>query len=200
MKKVSLIQQALGQEWHGLPKALRNHYISHELIDEGICSETGYLDIHYPLWMQPVLSILGWFGVLINRRAEVVNTTVKKWMEGEQQHWIRSMRFVDGTTRYFKSYLVAAGDNQVIEYVNPFLGLQMSVSVQDQKVIYHGVNYVLKLGSKRIKIPSALALGQCHIEESAIDDEQFHMNFTLVHPVFGQIFQYKGIFRTCVAT
>lgn len=196
MKKVSIIQQALGQQWWGLPKALQGHYVYQ--IDDMVCMENGHLDIDYPKLMQPVLSIMGLFGVLINRREKAVTTTVKKWMVGEQQHWKRSMTFADGRVAYFTSYLVAAGDNQVIEYVNPFLGLRMAVSVQDEKVIYHGKNYVLKLGNKHVNIPNYLALGKCYIEESTVDDERFQMNFILVHPLFGQIFQYKGIFRTCI--
>ena len=57
----SLMQCALGENWDKLPPALRAHYCFGKTIDRGC------MDIEYPRFMQPYLTLLRLFGALINR-------------------------------------------------------------------------------------------------------------------------------------
>lgn len=189
MHTQALMQQALGPQWEQLPPVLQKHYqlASH--------TDVGALDIEYPGFMQVPLSLLHRIGALLHRRGEAVPTTVEKWMDGRTQHWKRTISFADGRKIYFKSHWHYAGGNELIEYVNPFLGLRMAASVDDGKLIYTGRSFILKLGALKLPIPEWLVLGHTSIVETALDDERFAMDFRLKHPLFGQIYRYAGTFR-----
>lgn len=185
----SLMQQALGANWDKLPPALQAHYRFGSTVD------TGSMDIEYPRFMQPVWSILSLFGALVDRPGKGVTTVVEKRVVGERQVWERTITYADGQVVRFNSFWVAAGNGEVIEFVNPVLGLQMAPYVVGDKLHYRGVRFVAKLGPLTIPIPEWLTLGHATIVEEALDDTRFAMDFRLTHPLFGQLFRYSGTFE-----
>lgn len=185
----SLMQQALGEDWHRLPPALQTHYRFGTTVD------TGQLDIEYPRFMQPVLSLLSRVGALVDRSGKQVATVVEKSVVAERQYWRRTITYADGKVVYFNSFWVAAKGGQLIEFVNPVLGLQLAPEVRDGRLHYRGVCFVLKLGRFHLPIPEWLALGRTTIVEQAIDETHFAMDFRLIHPLFGQLFRYSGRFE-----
>jgi hypothetical protein len=187
---IPLMQQLLGTDWDRLPPALKEHHRS------GQATEVGHLDIVYPGFMQPLLSLLRLFGALVNRRGRNVPTVVERHVAGGRQHWRRTIRYPDGKAIHFNSYCVAAGNGQLIEFVNPMLGLQMAPHVDGDRLKFRGIRYVVKLGALMLSIPEWLALGHTTIVESAIDQTRFAMDFRLHHALFGEIFRYAGEFRT----
>jgi hypothetical protein len=189
MSKQSLMQIALGDQWQQLPIVLQAHY------QYKANTDTGCLDINYPVYMQPYLTFLRLFGALINRRGKNIPTTVEKHMQGNIQYWKRTIRFDQNKIIYFKSFWVHQSKNELIEFVNPFLGLRMSVHVQNSKLYYEGQNIVIKLGKLLIPIPEWLVLGHTTIVETAISDCEFKMDFRLKHPLFGELFCYSGEFK-----
>ena len=189
MKNNSLMQIALGDQWQELPLALQAHYQSKAN------SDIGEMDIEYPVYMQPYLSVLRLFGALINRRGKNIPTTVEKHMKGDVQYWKRTIRFSQDKIILFKSFWVYAGSNELIEYVNPFLGLRMSVHIENNELHYEGRNFVVKLGKWLIPIPEWLVLGHTTIIETALSDNEFKMDFKLRHPILGVIFRYSGKFK-----
>jgi hypothetical protein len=190
MSKKSLMQQALGKQWDELPPSLQAHYKNRENID------IGKLDIEYPRFMQPYLSFLRLLGALVNQRGKKLPTTVEKWMDNDIQQWKRSIQFPDGKTIFFKSHWDYIGANELIEYVNGFIGLRMRVEVKEQQLHYHGVSYVIKLGHFLLPIPEWVILGHTTIVETALNENEFAMDFRLRHPLFGQLFRYTGTFHT----
>jgi hypothetical protein len=185
----SLMQQALGADWEKLPPALQAHYRFGATVD------TGSMDIEFPRFMQPVWSILKLFGALVDRKGNGVMTIVEKSVVGERQVWRRTITYADGQVVRFDSFWVAAGNGQVIEFVNPVLGLQMVPYMVGDKLHYCGVRFVAKLGPVTISIPEWLTLGHATIVEEALDDTHFAMDFRLTHPWFGQLFRYSGKFE-----
>ncbi|MFZ6861889.1 DUF4166 domain-containing protein [Undibacterium sp. Ji67W] len=185
----SLVESALGDDWNKLPPALKAHY------GRGNLHEVGHMDIDFPWFMQGYLHLLRLLGALLNRRGRQIPVTVDKYYNNQQQRWIRAFLFPDQKIVCFQSLLVSAGDNQLIEFVNPVFGLQMYVRVTDGIVRYSGVRYVCKLGKMLLSIPECLVLGHTSIEEQAVDQHHFMMDFRLVHPLFGQLFRYSGVFK-----
>lgn len=189
-KEQSLMQQVLDDQWTQLPPALQAHYALNDNRDIGV------LDIEYPDFMQCYLNLIFLFGALINRRGKQTPTIVQKWMQGQTQHWKRTIRFGDGKEIIFQSRWEYAGPHELIEYVNAFMGLRMATYVRDNKLIYRGISLVLKLGPIKLPIPEWLVLGHTTIEEKALDNNYFEMDFKLQHPLFGMIYRYTGIFHT----
>jgi hypothetical protein len=189
-----IIQTALGADWERLPPALQAHY------RPGTNVDAGHLDIEFPRWMLPVLTLLQAFGALVNRSGTRLPTTVEKRVVGDRQVWKRRIAYPGGRAGCFDSFWVAAGGNELIEYVNPLLGLQMAVSVDGARLRYRGIRFVVRIGRWRLPIPEWLALGHTEIVEEAIDETRFAMDFRLRHPMFGQVFRYSGVFETRTAT
>jgi hypothetical protein len=185
----SLMQRALGEDWDKLPPALQAHYRF------GTTTDTGHMDIEYPRFMQPYLSLLRVVGALVDRGGRQVSSVVEKSVVGERQYWRRTLTYANGKVVYFNSFWVSAGDNQVIEFVNPILGLQMAAHVEDGRLHYRSVRFVVKLGPLRLSIPEWLALGRATIVEEALDETHFAMDFRLTHPLLGQVFRYAGRFE-----
>ncbi|MCP5269050.1 MAG: DUF4166 domain-containing protein [Zoogloeaceae bacterium] len=185
----SLMQRVLGTDWDKLPPALQLHYRF------GTTTDTGSMEIEYPRFMQPVWSILRLFGALVDRKGTGVSTVVEKSVIGERQFWRRTITYPDGQVLRFDSFWVAAGNGDVIEFVNPVLGLQMSPFVVGNRLHYRGVRFIAKLGSVMVPIPECLTLGHATIIEEALDDRHFAMDFRLTHPIFGQLFRYSGRFE-----
>ena len=185
----SLMQSALGADWDNLPPALQAHYRF------GTTTDTGHLDIEYPQFMQPCLSVLRVFGALVNRSGRRVSTRVEKSVVGDRQYWRRTLTYPDGKVVCFNSFWVAVGSNQLIEFVNPVLGLQMAPRVEEGRLHYRGVQFVVKLGPLLLPIPEWLVLGRTTIVEEAVDDSHFVMDFRLTHPLLGQVFRYSGKFK-----
>ncbi|MDH5360255.1 MAG: DUF4166 domain-containing protein [Gammaproteobacteria bacterium] len=190
MNSDNIMQRALGEQWQQLPPALQQHY------QHADNKDIGTLDVEYPRFMQPYLNLLRLFGALLNRPGQGINTTVKKQMRGNTQYWERSVQYQNGKTLHFKSRWVFAKDNELIEYVNPLLGLRMAVTVINGELHYQGKHMVLRLGKLLIPIPEWLLLGHTTIIETAIDDRHFTMDFRLHHPIFGQLYRYAGRFKT----
>lgn len=186
----SLMQQLLGDTWEQLPPGLQAHY------RPGTSTDVGHMDVEFPGFMRPLLWVLGWLGALVRRQGLGIPTTVEKIVEGPRQYWHRTLRYADGTVARFDSHWELAGGNQLIEYVNPWLGLQMAVEVRDGRLLYHGVRYVLRLGRVLLPIPEWLALGHTTIVETATGPQRFAMDFRLTHPLLGQVFRYSGVFES----
>lgn len=185
----SLMQRALGADWDKLPQALQAHYRF------GTATDTGHMDIEYPRFMQVYLSVLRVFGALVNRSGRHVSTVVEKEVVGDRQYWRRTITYPDGKRISFNSFWVSAGGNQLIEFVNPILGLQMAVCIREGALHYRGVRFVVKLGPLLLPIPEWLVLGRTSIVEIAVDETHFSMDFRLTHPLFGQVFRYSGKFE-----
>ena len=63
---------------------------------------------------------------------------VEKSVVGDRQYWRRTITYPDGRVLTFDSFWVVAGGNQVIEFVNPLLGLQMAARVVGGQLHYCG--------------------------------------------------------------
>ena len=183
-----LLQQALGQDWECLPPALRLHY------RPGTRVESGYMDIQFPCWAQPVFRLLGLFGILLDKAGTGVYTVVKRECVDDREHWQRIIHYPDGIQRSFCTHWELTPDKEIIEFVNPFLGLTLSPQLESGSLVYRSTGYVLRLGNVQWSIPGWLSLGEARIEERAIDERYFEMDFHLHHPMFGEIFRYAGRF------
>ncbi len=183
------MQRALGADWHRLPAALRAHHSAWRSAD------CGHMDIDYPRAMQPGLFLLGALGALVSRRGRQVETRVDRHMDGERQHWRRTLRHADGRTSHFNSVWVPSAPGRFIEYVNPCLGLEMAPAWDGARLSCRGLRFVVRIGRWHLGVPQWLGPGVTHIVEEALDERHFAMDFRMTHPWFGQLFRYAGHFK-----
>lgn len=142
------------------------------------------------------LGIVGWSGRRLHLAVELLRSVSRNRRHDARQYWRRKIVFPDGKIARFNSFWIWIGDNQLIEFVNPVLGLQMAVRVENGTLHYSGVRFIAKIGKLLLPIPEWLALGHTTIVEEAQDEQHFAMDFRLVHPLLGQVFRYAGRFET----
>lgn len=191
---ISLMQQALGEQWNQLPPALKAHYDNDE---HGNNNAIGKLTINYPKFMQLPLSAMRLMGALVNQQGEELPTTVKRVMIEEEQYWHRTIHYPDGKKIAFKSrFTFDSQRSEFIEYTNQFLGMRMRAFVKSGVLYYESCGYVINFAGFKLSLPEWLALGHASIVESAVSDTNFKMDFRLKHPLLGEIFSYIGEFET----
>jgi len=184
----SLLAQALGPDWQRLHPTLQAHYAG------GAVREVGAMDVEFPRWMAPLLWLLRWLGALVHRAGPQVHTTVQRHTEGVRQQWRRTLTYADGQVLRFDSVWTLEGGTRLVEYVNPWLGLELTPSVVGGALHYEGVCFVLRWGARQWRLSERWLLGHTLIDEHALDARHYAMDFRLVHPWLGQVFRYAGRF------
>lgn len=186
----SPVQQALKTVWDVIPPALQAHYN----VNDSVHVEHGHLSVEYPVWLQWPLNLMVKFGVLVNQREREVPTTVQREIRDGVEYWHREMGFSKKPAA-FTSYTRFKDDRTIVEYPNRLLGLRMKLSWSDNTLRYHSDGYVLAVFGREIRIPDCLALGKASIEERALTETRYEMDFSIRHPLFGQVFRYYGEFE-----
>lgn len=186
----SLMQRALGDDWERLPASLQAHYQFGPNVD------VGHMDIEFPVWMKPYLWLLYRFGALLPRSGSQIPTRVEKDVVEDRQYWRRTIQFPDGKQVTFNSFWVSAGGNRLVEFVNPVMGLEMAVRIENEQLHYSGVRFVIRMGKVTVGLPEWLILGHTTIIERGLSANTFAMDFRLTHPLVGQVFRYSGMFST----
>ena len=190
MTTTGLMRKVLGPQWQALPPALQAHH------QETNNTDIGKLSVEFPTAMKPVLWLLRGLGALLHERGQALSTQVEKKVDAQgHQHWQRRVTLESRREMTFNSQWQFLEQQRLIEFVNPLLGLQMRVLFTDDRLHYRGEYLVLQLGPWRLRLPEAL-LGHTRIEEWALDEKYFAMDFRLTHPIFGQIYRYHGVFTT----
>ncbi len=185
----SLMQQLLKDAWRELPPALRKHH------QAGPNRDVGWLDLEYPDFMRLPLAFLNCLGALLNARGKRLPCRVTRRTVNGIQYWQRRIKLPEGKNLSFDSLWTLEANGSLTEYINPFLGLNMRVKTRDGRLLFHGQYLVLKLGRLKFPLPEWL-LGHTTITEEAVDDWHFAMDFRLHHPWLGEIYRYRGTFRT----
>ena len=186
----SPVQRALAVVWNDIPPALQAHYS----VNDSVHVEHGHLSVEYPSWLQWPLNIMVKFGVLVNQRELEVPTTVQREIRGDIEYWHREMVFTKKPAT-FTSYTLFKEAGTIVEYPNRLLGLRMKLSWSDNTLRYHSDGYVLGVFGREMRIPDWLALGKASIEERALADGRYEMDFRIRHPLFGEVFRYYGVFE-----
>ena len=121
--------------------------------------------------------------------------------------WISEMKIVAviparmGSSRFpgkplaeFRSRMEYLNGDEIIEYVKYGLGIRMRMSVDDGALVFTSAGYVWDIGLARLPIPTWLILGDSKITERAVSENEFYIDFNMVHPLFGRTFGYSGKF------
>lgn len=196
----SIMQKALGDQWSLLDDIVRRHY---EMAPGTSCRMTinGVMDEVFHSNIAKLFLLPGrMFGALVPYRGKDIPTEVINWTEessNKMMFWYRTLMFPGRPKAIFRSHMEHAGGDEIIEYVRFGLGIRMKMSVRDGALVFSSAGYIWKLGKVRLPIPTWIILGDAEIVEKAIDDQEFHIYFNMVHPILGRTFGYSGRFAIC---
>ncbi len=192
---ISLMQRVLGDDWTALPPAIQRHY--QITGPQQAITITGKMDIDYPYWLTPVLKLLRLLGALVDLKGKQMPVQVKKWRQTDPStlYWLRHIQADNGRQCRFASRMVWQQDHELIELVGMGFGIRLKVSVEQGKLVYRSHGHLLKLGRLTVPIPDYLVLGHAVITEQAISDTTFQLDFQIVHPLWGKLYYYGGVFE-----
>ncbi|MES9833196.1 MAG: DUF4166 domain-containing protein [Candidatus Thiodiazotropha sp. DIVDIV] len=200
MKKEKLepvIKQALGTNWEALSEIVKQHYDitpgeDTTLILRGEMSEVYHSTIA-KLYLLPGRI----FGALVPYRGKKIPTVVKNWTSAKNSKamfWYRTLHFPNRPQVIFQSRMEHLAGNEIIEYVKYGMGIRMALFEDNHSLVYKSLGYVLRIGRLKLPIPNWMILGNATIVERATSDTLLHLDFEIVHPLFGKTFSYAGEF------
>jgi len=192
-----VIRKALGEDWNALGEIVRHHYdispgTRSNMTIEGLMSEVYHSPVG-KLYLLPGRL----FGALVPYKGRDIPTRVRNWTQPDDDNsmfWHRTLRFPGRRPVIFRSRMVHAGGDEIIEYVRFGLGIRMRLSVRDAALVFESVGYVWDIGGLRLSIPAWAILGDAVIVEKPLSDNTFHIDFVIRHPLFGRTFSYTGTF------
>jgi len=192
-----VIKKALGENWDNLADVVKRHYDitpgqSSNMTIKGIMDEVYHSSIA-KLFILPGRI----FGALVPYKGKNIPTEVHNWTtvdNDDAMFWHRTLTFPGKPPAIFKSRMEHIKDDEIIEYVRYGMGIRMKMSVENGALIFKSIGYVWKLAGMEIPIPNWAILGDAEIIEKAISDDEFFIDFKIIHPLFGRTFAYSGVY------
>jgi len=196
MNNIPLLQKVLGDDWDKLPPVIQRHYTIP--VDSNTCVR-GDMEIAYPNFLLPLISLIHLCGGLVSKRGKKINTLVKKTVSAQNTElfWQRTLEYSGNKKDSFYSRMVYLQPNELIETVRFGFGLRLKVSVEDGTLVYRSNGHIWQYACLRLTFPDWLLLGKACIIEHPISDREFKLDFSIQHPLWGESYCYHGIFQYC---
>ena len=155
------------------------------------------MEIGYPNFLWPLISLIHLCGGLVSRRGKHIETLVEKTISAQNATlcWKRTLTYPDSKKDYFYSQMVYLQDHELIETVRFGFGLRLKVSVENGDLVYRSNGHIWQYGKLRLTFPDWLVLGKATIIEHPISDQQFNLDFSIHHPLWGKCYWYHGAFK-----
>ncbi|RFB81230.1 DUF4166 domain-containing protein [Methylovirgula sp. 4M-Z18] len=125
--------------------------------------------------------------------ASVVSVTEDTRTGG--QNWTRLYARRNGFPQIIHSAKRFAGKTGLEEYIGYGIGMNLTVHVEAQSLVFRSAGYFLQLGGRCLPWPRWLAPGNVTIVHQPLDDCRFVFSLVLQHPKFGELIRQSGVFR-----
>lgn len=191
-----IFQEVLGEDWPRLGDVIRRHYFLRPFSDDRICVKGTMHEVWHSAMAKCLIPFARIFGALVPYRGTDVPIEVHYNTKPDDDtiHWDRVFHFAGRPAFHFLSHMQPVGGNDVIEFIRFGVGMRLKVSVDDGALVFRDEGYVWRMFGVDVPLPLGLLLGRAYIEERPVDAERFSMRMTLSHPLFGELFRYRGSF------
>ncbi|MEJ2609917.1 MAG: DUF4166 domain-containing protein [Candidatus Thiodiazotropha sp.] len=192
-----VIKKALGKEWEALADVIKKHYDITPGNNISLTLRGGMSEVYHSNIAKLYLLPGRLFGALVPYRGKNIPTTVKNWTKknnDKAMFWHRTLHFPNKAPTIFQSRMEHLSGNEIIEYVRYGMGIRMALFEVNHSLVFRSVGYVWKIGGLTLSIPNWLILGDAVITEKAISKRELHLDFEIIHPLFGKTFSYTGVF------
>jgi hypothetical protein len=195
MSNEPIFKSIFGQDWDTLPPVMRKHYANRPYHDDRVTLE-GSMKIESSVLGRLLTPFFRLAGTLVPYEGENIPTTVHLISTATSGvfQFDRCFHFADKPYHFF-SYMQPIGGNELVEFMRFGLGWRVAYHWNGDKVILTHRGYVLKLFGVLMPLPLGLIMGKGYAEETPINDDEFSMMMEIVHPLWGKIYGYSGIFK-----
>lgn len=189
-----LFANVLSKDWELLSPVMKKRF-SNRPYSNDVVTVKGSMTIKRSRWMRLIKPLLALSGALIQQDGENIPVIVKFKSEPNTAKYWFDREFGFNPPVHFKSFMINAKDNIMVEYMRFHVGWRSTFSVSGNQVLMTHAGYVFRFFNLLIPVPIALLLGKCNVIERPISDDTFSMEMHLTHFLFGNIYEYKGVFK-----
>lgn len=196
LKSQPTFKSIFGDKWELLPPVMQKHYANHPYSNDKVIVE-GLMDVEYFSlfrWLRPFYRFLGTVPIECEQNVSVT-VNFDSTPDTREFQFNRQFHFRQHKPYRFCSRMLQVEGNQVVEMMRFGICWCMRYDWDDGRVKLQHQGYALKLLGHFIPLPLHWIMGRGDAEEIAVDDDQFDMQVTIVHPLFGQLYSYRGRFR-----
>lgn len=195
MSNSPIFQSIFGEQWNALPPVMHKHYANRPLTGDVVTVE-GIMKVEMSLFARFISPLMRMSGALVPYAGENIPVTVHFRSEPDSNAYgfDRIFHFPGQAPYAFRSRMLPAGGNEVVEFMPIGIGWNASYRYDGKKVLIEHRGYKMRLFGKLLCLPLELLLGRGYAEEEAIDAECFRMYMDIQHPFFGKIYAYSGEF------
>ena len=191
-----IFKSVFGKKWDELPLVMKKHYANYPYSNDDYVVE-GTLDVRCSGFIK-WFSWIFWFLRAIPPHTEN-NVPVTVHFRSEKNtkffHFDRTFNFKLRKPYRFHSKMIQLKDNKMVEVMKSGFGWKMYFLYEDGLVKLKHQGYVICVLGHYIPLPVTFLLGKGDAVEKAIDDDTFDMSVSIFHPLWGEIYGYKGRFK-----
>lgn len=191
-----IFKSIFGHQWMDLPQVMHKHYANRPYSDDVVTVE-GKMDVEFG-WLVKLFSpILRLVGALVPYQGKDIPVTVHFRSEPDSTAYCldRTFNFPDKKPYVFFSKLIQIKDDVIVEVMKYGIGWKHRFYYDGNKVLLEHKGYVWKVGGNIIPVPIGLLLGRGYAEEEALNENTFRMKMNITHPLFGKMYEYRGVFK-----
>ena len=191
-----IFRSIFGDTWNSLPSVMHKHYANRPYCDDVVRVE-GRMDVEFG-WLVKLLSpLLRIVGALVPYQGKDIPVTVHFRSEPDSNAYCldRTFNFPDKKPYIFYSRMVQIKDDVIVEFMKYGIGWKHRFYYNGEKVILEHRGYVWKIFGATIPVPLGLFLGRGYAEEEALNENSFRMEMNITHPLFGKMYEYRGVFE-----
>lgn len=194
-ERAPIFQGIFGAAWGRLPPVFRHHYANRPFSRDMVVVE-GLMDVEMSWLMRLLSPLLRLSGALVPIAGRDIPVTVTFRSDLTSAAFIfdRQFRFPGRAPYHFRSVMVPAGGNEVIEWMPIGFGWRAAFVFDKGRVWLKHRGYALRLFGRAIPFPLGFLLGRGEAWEEALDKERFAMAMTIRHPLLGKVYGYNGAF------
>jgi len=195
-KNTPIFQNVFGGSWDALPVVMKRHYANRPFSsDVGVVD--GIMDVESSFLGRMMSPFFKLTGTLVPYEGKDVPAKVEFSSSPTTNgfHFNRTFYFPNQKPYEFKSVMIPMTGNEMIEVMRFGLCWRMAFLWTGQKVVWEHRGFGVYLWGKYIPLPLALLMGKGFADETPIDDESFSMSMKIVHPIWGMVFGYSGVFK-----
>ena len=180
--------------WNSLPPAIQKHYANRPYCDDHVVVE-GTLNITCNRWLRPILQLFKTVPPYIGNDIPVT-VHFKSRPDSNAFHFERAFYFPNTKEPYrFHSLMTQVSGSEVLERMHLGIGWHSDYLWDGQRIILRHKGFSWGIGRFRIPLPITWLMGYGGAWEEPLDDNSFAMSAHLIHPIFGQIYEYTGTFH-----
>lgn len=196
LKEEPTFKSIFGESWDKLPPVMKKHYANHPYSNQ-VTTVEGTLDVYCKpplIWLSPLMKLLGQIPAF-NEKNIPVTVRFESDSNSKAFHFHRCFNLAGGTRYIFHSRMLQISGNEVVEIMRFGLAWKLEYSWDGDKVLLKHKGYALKAFGHLVPLPLTILLGAGNAVEYPVDDNTFDMEVNIAHPIWGDMYGYKGRFE-----